>query len=208
MELDEHVRQGLHRLHRPHAFEGQREEEHLREHREQDDRDTSVTRLLSVTLLPFLVRAIVLAAHTRGYECVGIRDGFNGLLAPEQRSELRVADDAAADRVLASIRAEVERKVRDGQVVQRRAPIYDKGQDGHYNLISALHKSVRGSDPDAALYYLARMLDAGGTILGKVHCEYFCFSGGSHTSSPGPVHNPRKYGYSAGGSSRSRTIAS
>ena len=47
------------------------------------------------------------------------------------------------------------------QVVQRRAPIYDKSQDGHYNLISALHKAVRGSDPDAALYYLARMLDAG-----------------------------------------------
>jgi putative ATPase len=46
-------------------------------------------------------------------------------------------------------------------VVQRRAPIYDKSQDGHYNLISALHKSVRGSDPDAALYYLSRMLDAG-----------------------------------------------
>ena len=46
-------------------------------------------------------------------------------------------------------------------VAQRRAPIYDKKQDGHYNLISALHKSVRGSDPDAALYYLARMLDAG-----------------------------------------------
>jgi len=47
------------------------------------------------------------------------------------------------------------------EVVQRRAPIYDKAQDGHYNLISALHKSVRGSDPDAALYYLCRMLDAG-----------------------------------------------
>ncbi|HEV3186134.1 MAG TPA: replication-associated recombination protein A [Xanthobacteraceae bacterium] len=47
------------------------------------------------------------------------------------------------------------------EVVQRRAPIYDKQQDGHYNLISALHKSVRGSDPDAALYYLCRMLDAG-----------------------------------------------
>jgi putative ATPase len=47
------------------------------------------------------------------------------------------------------------------QIVQRRAPIYDKSQDGHYNLISALHKSVRGSDPDAALYYLCRMLDAG-----------------------------------------------
>ncbi len=47
------------------------------------------------------------------------------------------------------------------EVVQRRAPIYDKSEDGHYNLISALHKAVRGSDPDAALYYLARMLDAG-----------------------------------------------
>ncbi len=46
-------------------------------------------------------------------------------------------------------------------VIQRRAPIYDKGQEGHYNLISALHKCVRGSDPDAALYYLARMLDGG-----------------------------------------------
>ncbi|MGQ3671008.1 replication-associated recombination protein A [Xanthobacter sp. TB0136] len=50
-------------------------------------------------------------------------------------------------------------------VVQRRAPIYDKSEDGHYNLISALHKSVRGSDPDAALYYLARMLDAGESPL-------------------------------------------
>ena len=47
------------------------------------------------------------------------------------------------------------------EVVQKRAPIYDKAQEGHYNLISALHKCVRGSDPDAALYYLARMLDAG-----------------------------------------------
>ena len=47
------------------------------------------------------------------------------------------------------------------QIVQKRVPLYDKSQDGHYNLISALHKSVRGSDPDAALYYLARMLVAG-----------------------------------------------
>ncbi|MCS0505228.1 replication-associated recombination protein A [Ancylobacter mangrovi] len=47
------------------------------------------------------------------------------------------------------------------EIVQRRAPIYDKSEDGHYNLISALHKSVRGSDPDAALYWLARMIDAG-----------------------------------------------
>jgi putative ATPase len=51
------------------------------------------------------------------------------------------------------------------EILQRRAPIYDKSQDGHYNLISALHKSVRGSDPDAALYYLCRMLDAGESPL-------------------------------------------
>jgi putative ATPase len=47
------------------------------------------------------------------------------------------------------------------KLVQRRAPLYDKGRDGHYNLISALHKAVRGSDPDAALYWLCRMLDGG-----------------------------------------------
>jgi putative ATPase len=81
---------------------------------------------------------------------------------------LRMADgDGRAVLMLAE---EVWRAARAGEtfdahklveIVQRRAPIYDKAQDGHYNLISALHKSVRGSDPDAALYYLARMLDAG-----------------------------------------------
>ena len=45
--------------------------------------------------------------------------------------------------------------------VQRRVPLYDKAQEGHYNLISALHKSLRGSDTDAALYWLARMLAGG-----------------------------------------------
>jgi putative ATPase len=73
-------------------------------------------------------------------------------------------------RAMLTLAEEVWRAARPGEVfspqhlqdvVQRRAPIYDKSQDGHYNLISALHKSVRGSDPDAALYYLARMLDAG-----------------------------------------------
>jgi len=47
------------------------------------------------------------------------------------------------------------------KIVHKRMPLYDKAADGHYNLISALHKSIRGSDPDAALYYLARMLAAG-----------------------------------------------
>jgi putative ATPase len=88
--------------------------------------------------------------------------------AEARASLIRMADgDGRAALTLAE---EVWRAARSGEVfgaavlqdiVQRRAPIYDKAQDGHYNLISALHKSVRGSDPDAALYYLARMLDAG-----------------------------------------------
>ncbi len=48
-----------------------------------------------------------------------------------------------------------------GAFLQRRVAVYDKDREGHYNLISALHKAVRGSDPQAALYYLARMLTAG-----------------------------------------------
>jgi putative ATPase len=47
------------------------------------------------------------------------------------------------------------------QILQRRMPLYDRQQEAHYNLISALHKAVRGSDPDATLYWLARMLAGG-----------------------------------------------
>ncbi len=85
-----------------------------------------------------------------------------------RRSLFRMADGDG--RAVLTLAEEVWRAAREGEVfdaealqelVQRRAPVYDKGQDGHYNLISALHKAVRGSDPDAALYYLCRMFDAG-----------------------------------------------
>ncbi len=80
---------------------------------------------------------------------------------------IRVSDGDA--RVALTLAEEIWRVARSEEVfntetlqavIQRRAPIYNK-RDSHYNLISALHKSVRGSDPDAALYYLARMFDAG-----------------------------------------------
>ncbi len=83
-------------------------------------------------------------------------------------SLLRMADGDG--RAVLTLAEEVWRAARANEVfgqddlfriVQRRAPVYDKSQDGHYNLISALHKAVRGSDPDASLYYLTRMLDAG-----------------------------------------------
>ena len=74
------------------------------------------------------------------------------------RSLLNLAEEVSA-RVLPGAPASTATAL--GRLVQRRAPLYDKIRDGHYNLISALHKSVRGSDPDAALYWLARMLDGG-----------------------------------------------
>jgi putative ATPase len=90
-------------------------------------------------------------------------------LNAEARAALvRMADGDG--RAALTLVEEVWRSAREGEIfnaeqlqgiLQRRAPIYDKSADGHYNLISALHKAVRGSDPDASLYYLARMLDAG-----------------------------------------------
>ena len=61
--------------------------------------------------------------------------------------------------------------------------------------------TLKGYTPDLDATIVTRLLDAGATITGKAHCEYFCLSGGSHTNATGPVHNPHKHGYSAGGSS-------
>jgi amidase len=61
--------------------------------------------------------------------------------------------------------------------------------------------TLEGYVPDVDATLATRILDAGGTIVGKAHCEYFCLSGGSHTSALGPVQNPYKHGYAAGGSS-------
>jgi putative ATPase len=123
-----------------------------------------------------LSRARVLVFHALG------EDSILKLLARAEEVEgrpLPLDDEARAvllrmadgdGRAALTLAEEVWRAAKPGEtfdaeglqrIVQRRAPIYDKGQDGHYNLISALHKSVRGSDPDAALYYLARMFDAG-----------------------------------------------
>src|SRR4029434_5411884 len=66
--------------------------------------------------------------------------------------------------------------------------------------------TLEGYVPDVDATIVTRILDAGGTIVGKVHCEYFCFSGGSHTGAAGPVHNPRRMGYSAGGSSSGSAV--
>ena len=123
-----------------------------------------------------LSRARVLVFHALDPQALGdllaraeATEGRPLPLSAEAREALvRMADGDG--RALLNLAEDVWRAARAGEaldtarligVVQRRAPLYDKGQDGHYNLISALHKAVRGSDPDAALYYLARMFDAG-----------------------------------------------
>jgi amidase len=61
--------------------------------------------------------------------------------------------------------------------------------------------TLEGFVPEFDATIATRILDAGGEIVGKAHCEYLCISGGSHTNATGPVHNPYRMGYSAGGSS-------
>ncbi|MCR9127179.1 MAG: amidase [Rhodobacteraceae bacterium] len=61
--------------------------------------------------------------------------------------------------------------------------------------------TLKGYTPDLDATVVTRLLEAGATIHGKAHCEYFCLSGSSHTNATGPVHNPHRHGYSAGGSS-------
>ncbi len=61
--------------------------------------------------------------------------------------------------------------------------------------------TLEGYVPEIDATIVTRILDAGGVVVGKAHCEYFCLSGGSHTNATGPVHNPHRHGYSAGGSS-------
>jgi len=89
-------------------------------------------------------------------------------LVPQARLTLRAMADGdgrfalnLAEELLALTAAEPLTVAQLSLTLQRRAPVYDKAQEGHYNLISALHKSLRGSDVDASLYWLARMLTAG-----------------------------------------------
>ena len=76
-------------------------------------------------------------------------DGRHALTLADELFTLAAASDAPLDTAALA------------KLVQRRAPVYDKDREGHYNLISAVHKSLRGSDPDAALYWVSRMLDGG-----------------------------------------------
>ncbi|MFM2129077.1 MAG: hypothetical protein RL477_623 [Pseudomonadota bacterium] len=86
----------------------------------------------------------------------GARDALKAMADGDGRYLLNLAEELFAARPAAPLDS-----AGLARILQRRAPLYDKAREGHYNLISALHKSLRGSDADAALYWLARMLEAG-----------------------------------------------
>ncbi len=121
-----------------------------------------------------LSRAQVLILHRLDAEALGkLLDRAEGLegplpLTPEAREALIASADGDGRFLLNQAEtlynANIETPLDPaglGGFLQRRVAVYDKDREGHYNLISALHKAVRGSDPQAALYYLARMLTAG-----------------------------------------------
>ena len=122
-----------------------------------------------------LSRCQVLVLHRLPYEALEqllqrVEEETGGPLpiTPEAREALAAMADGdgryllnMAEQVLAQAELAGEPLGPDAIALAARAPVYDKAQEAHYNLISALHKSLRGSDPDAALYWLARMLAGG-----------------------------------------------
>jgi putative ATPase len=88
------------------------------------------------------------------------RIAFTNLADGDGRYMLTLAEELFALKTMQPLDAKAL-----GELLQKRAPAYDKDREEHYNLISALHKSIRGSDPDAALYWLARMVVGGEDLL-------------------------------------------
>jgi putative ATPase len=118
-------------------------------------------RLDDAAMEKLLLRAETLEGRPLALDAEA-RTAIQGMADGDGRTILNLAEEvfAAAGKGAIPLTREALTKL-----VQRRAPLYDKSRDGHYNLISALHKSVRGSDPDAALYWLARMLAGGESPL-------------------------------------------
>ncbi len=113
-------------------------------------------RLDGAALDTLIERAETLVGHRLPLD-EDARQALVAMADGDGRYLLNMAEEIAA---LPADRAPLDPAGLAGEI-QRRAPLYDKAQESHYNLISALHKSLRGSDPDAALYWLARMLVGG-----------------------------------------------
>ena len=125
-----------------------------------------VLRGLSVDeIAGILTRALQDPERGLGREAVSVDDAALQSIAlyanGDARSSLNLLELSVAAAPVASDGSRSVDKTRVDQTIQRRALLYDKGGEEHYNIISALHKSMRNSDPDAAVYWLARMVEAG-----------------------------------------------
>jgi putative ATPase len=111
-----------------------------------------------------LSRALKDAAHGLGSQSIAIDDETTRAIAlyanGDARAALNLLELAAASAPIVDGQRRIDAD-RVAQAIQRRALLYDKSGEEHYNLISALHKSMRNSDPDASVYWLARMVEAG-----------------------------------------------
>ncbi|MGB7220686.1 MAG: replication-associated recombination protein A [Vicinamibacterales bacterium] len=124
-----------------------------------------VLRGLSVEeVSTILKRALLDPEHGLGSTPVEVADDTLRMIAMYANGDARVALNLLELSVAAAPLADGVRRIDTARVeeaIQRRALLYDKGGEEHYNIISALHKSMRNSDPDAAVYWLARMVEAG-----------------------------------------------
>src|SRR5206468_55984 len=115
-------------------------------------------------VVSILQRALSDADRGLGHERVTVDDESIGAIALYANGDARSALNLLELSVAAAPTVDGERRVDVAQVeqtIQRRALLYDKSGEEHYNLISALHKSMRNSDPDGSVYWLARMVEAG-----------------------------------------------
>ena len=123
-----------------------------------------VLKALEETDLVALLRRAVTSPEGFGQEKVNISDDILGMIAHFANGDARMALSTLEMAVLnGELEGDVTTVTRETveQITQRKSLLYDKSGEEHYNLISALHKSMRNSDPDAAVYWLARMLEAG-----------------------------------------------
>jgi putative ATPase len=116
-------------------------------------------------ILTILARALADVENGLGAESIRVAPDALALIARasggDARSALNLLELAASSARIADDGQRSIDRTHAEQVIQRRMLLYDKGGEEHYNIISALHKSMRNSDPDAALYWLARMVEAG-----------------------------------------------
>ncbi len=140
----------------------------------------------------------VSSALWAGFEAIdGLSDGLPEVKYPDRRSRRPTEDDNPLGAW--HVRTEIDHAP-SGKLHGRTIAVKDNVMVAEVPLLNGT-RILEGYVPAMDATVVTRILDAGGSIVGKSACEAYCLSGGSHTSETGPVHNPHRHGYSAGGSS-------